>query len=614
MSKPARARLNCIEQAWAYIDRILDEQDGLKVLLCDDATRNILSVVYSQHQLLQHNVVLVDMLSNRDYYPMKHFRCIIFCRATPTSLASVYQVLAEGNFASYSLHFSHLLESNIVQSLANADILNLVSSINEVYLDSMPLTEYVTITQLKPASLRSVVSPVVNPITYTQWDTASFERMTESIVSLMLMTNRRPAIRYRGQNKVTEKLAKLLAEKMKTVHQSFPDLKAKDSVLVILDRMDDPVTALVTPWTYEAMIHEIIGFQRGNEVTVDDPDAKPDECVHVLTAHTDPFYAQHRYNDYGQVCIAVSELVKAYKALNNFDRNNVSLDEIKNFMNRFPEARKQSMQVTRHCAIASQLVTEVNGRNLTRLSVLEQEMLASNNVAEHSRQMMEIVQDPKTDIEDALRMVMLYALRYEKTSGNIIPQLRDVLGKRNCPPERISLIDRVLEYGGADKRMHELFRSSTGHMLKVVAKAVGQFGKDVQNVLTQHVPLMRKLINRVYNGTLSEQNYPVQEVSNSPIPTSTVPTIRAKDIIVVMVGGVTYSEAMLLYQINQGQVQNNVESLMNLGKNMTRLVGGGDVSGSGVSDEPYTEKIEARVTLLSTSMIDSKDFIHSLPS
>ncbi|KEG14214.1 putative vacuolar protein sorting-associated protein [Trypanosoma grayi] len=613
MALSPRSRLNCIEQAWTYIDKMLDSQDGLKVLLCDDTTRNILSVVYSQHQLLHHNVVLVDMLSNRDHYPMKHFRCVIFCRPSPASLACVYQELAEGNFASYSLYFSHLLESNLVQSLANADLLNLVNSVNEIYLDSVLLTEYVAITQLKPGTLRSAVSPLVNPITYSQWDSAAFDRMAESIVSMILMTNRRPAIRYRGQNKVTEKLAKLVSEKMKGVHQCFPDLRAKESVLLILDRMDDPVTALVTPWTYEAMIHEIIGFQSGNEVTIDDPDAKPEERVHVLTAHNDPFFAQHRYSDYGQVCIAVSELVKTYKALNNFDRNNVSLDEIKNFMNRFPEARKQSMQVTRHCGIASQLVTEVNGRNLTRLSVLEQEMLASNNVAEHSKQMMEIVQDPKTDVDDALRMVMLYALRYEKTSGNIISQLKDELGKRNCPAPRISLIDRVLEYGGADKRLHELFRVSTGHMLKVVAKAVGQFGKDVQNVLTQHVPLMKKLINRVYNGTLSEQNYPVQEVASSPIPTAAVPAIRAKDIIIVMVGGVTYSESMLLHQINQGQVSNNVESLMNLGKNMTRLVGG-DAPGNAASDEPYTEKIEARVTLLSTTIIDSKDFIHSLPS
>lgn len=92
-------------------------------------------------------------------------------------------------------------------------------------------------------------------------------------------------------------------------------------------------------------------------MVIDDAEAaSPEECVHVLTPNTDSFFSQHRYDDWGQVCLAISELVKAYKEMNNFDRDTVSLEEIKHFMTRFPEARKQSVQVTRHCGIASQLV------------------------------------------------------------------------------------------------------------------------------------------------------------------------------------------------------------------------------------------------------------------
>ena len=78
-SKVNRSRRNCVEQAWSYFDTAFSTTSGLKVLLCDDATRSILSVAYSQHQLLQHNIVLVDMLANRDRYPMKHFACVIIC-------------------------------------------------------------------------------------------------------------------------------------------------------------------------------------------------------------------------------------------------------------------------------------------------------------------------------------------------------------------------------------------------------------------------------------------------------------------------------------------------------------------------------------------------------
>lgn len=606
-------RRHCVEQAVFYLESVLSQQKGLKVLLCDDATRGILTVAYSQHQLLRHSVVLVDMLANKERYPMKHFSCIIMCRPSSPSLAAVYQELAEGNFSAYSIFFTYLLEPTLLQSIANADLLNLVQTVGEVYLDSLPITEWVCVTQLKPSPLSKIPPPLVNPITYAQWDPRSISRMAESIVSMMLACNRRPVIRYRANNKLVETIAGEVAIRMKTVHATFPDLKAKESVLVFMDRMDDPVTPLLMPWTYEAMVHELIGFQKGSEIVVDDPAASREDCIHILTPNTDSFYDQHRYDNWGQVCVAVSEMVKAYKQMNNFDRNTVSLEEIKNFMSRFPEARKQSVQVTRHCAITSQLIAEINGRNLTRLSVLEQDIVSNNNLAEHSRLVLEVVQDPKTDVDDALRMVMLYCLQYERTTGNIIAQLKQELRQRQCPDDNIALIDRLLEYGGEQRRVHSIFKAPTGHIFKAVAKAVGQFGKDVQNVLTQHTPLLKKLINRVYNGNLSPELYPVKEVSGSPIATAQASYMRSKDIIVVYTGGITYTEAMLLSQINQGIVDNNQETLMNMGKTVSRkLGGGGEVIGP--SDEPATVKIEARVTLLSTAMLNSKDFLHSLPT
>ena len=34
-------------------------------------------------------------------------------------------------------------------------------------------------------------------------------------------------------------------------------------IVLILDRKDDPVTPLLTQWTYQAMIHELIGLNDG---------------------------------------------------------------------------------------------------------------------------------------------------------------------------------------------------------------------------------------------------------------------------------------------------------------------------------------------------------------
>jgi vacuolar protein sorting-associated protein 45 len=646
----ARQRFSLTDQAFTYLDHILEnkQQSRLQVLLCDDDSRCILNVIYSQRQLLQHQVVLVDALGNNDErFIMKHLHAVIVCRQSDKNLSLLARELQSGNFKSYRVFFTGMLDMDTIQKVANADVFDIVECVEEVFLDIVPIADNTAAVQLYPPGLRrplhlqdmsmsfSAENRVrENPISWAQWDADTFARVASSIVASMLMTRRRPVIRYRGENQVAQRLAAEVAAKMKSVHQSFPDLKAKECVLVITDRLDDPVTPLLTQWTYEAMIHEVIGFQNVNEVALDDDTAQPVggrtpeeiaqqqqaalENIHVLTPQSDPFFAQHRFSDYGQVCVAVSELVETYKAMNNLDRTTASLEDIRNFMANFPEAKKQSSQVTRHASILGRLVDEVNARSLTKLSVLEQEMFVASAVQEHSKTALELVRNPKTEIDDALRIVLLYHLKYEKSTSTIIGQLKNELELRGCPPSKVALVEKLIAVAGMKRRMHEIYRTSTGSILKAAVSSIGRFGTQVQNVLTQHQPLLKKIINRAYNGSLSDRDYPLQRVQGSPITDVNAITQRTKDIIVFMIGGVTYEELSLVDTINQGTVDNNVETLMNLGKmlNVADMVSGvHDGSDSALQQqpsgtvEPQSAKILANVTLLSTAMLNSKFFV-----
>lgn len=640
MSITRRARPNLLEQSFTYLDGVLKNSgDRLQCLLCDDDIMHILTTIYSQTQLLAHRVVLVDSLQNvASRFLMKHLHCIVMCRPTDKSVNFLTKELAAGNFKTYRVYLSNLVDMDVIQKIANADMFDIVETVEEVFLDVTATSDNAATVTLAPPSAPQPSAPDdfidvapparaelkhENPVSWAQWTPESLSRVASAIIATMLMMNRRPAIRYRKGNQVAERLAAELAARMKTVHQSFPDLKAKECVLVIADRLDDPVTPLLTQWTYEAMIHEIIGFQRGSEVNLEgdcggDKD-KQRENTHVLTAQSDPFFAQHRYSDYGQLCVAVSELVETYKAMNNLDRTTATIEDIKNFMSNFPEAKKQSSQVTRHAAILGHLVDEVNARNLTKLSVLEQEMVASSSVTEHSKTVLELVRHPKTDIDDALRIAILYHLKYEKNASNITAQLKTEIELRGCPKQKVALIDKVAEVAGSNYRLHELYRTSTGSIFKAAVSSIAQFGSEVQNVLTQHQPLLKKIVNRAYNGTLSEKDYPVQAVHGSPLQATQAVSQRAKDILVFMVGGATFEEQLLLNNINKGLVDNNVETLMNIGQGVGKVVGGlmgsNDAPPPATSDaEPQTAKIEANVVLLSTTVLNSKIFLKCLES
>lgn len=45
-------------------------------------------------------------------------------------------------------------------------------------------------------------------------------------------------------------------------------------LLMILDRRNDPVTPLLTQWTYQAMVHELLGITNGRVSLGDAPEVR----------------------------------------------------------------------------------------------------------------------------------------------------------------------------------------------------------------------------------------------------------------------------------------------------------------------------------------------------
>jgi len=54
-------------------------------------------------------------------------------------------------------------------------------------------------------------------------------------------------------------------------------------VLVILDRLNDPVTPLLTQWTYQAMVHELLGIINGRVDLSLVPDISPELKVCIIS-------------------------------------------------------------------------------------------------------------------------------------------------------------------------------------------------------------------------------------------------------------------------------------------------------------------------------------------
>merc|ERR1719160_1970038 len=106
-----------------------------------------------------------------------------------------------------------------------------------------------------------------------------------------------PQIRYTSASELTRQVAYRLQSRITEEQSLFETIERErkgdaSSVLLILDRRDDPVTPLLNQWTYQAMVHELLGLDNNRVDMRKAPGVKPDQQEQVLSASSDNFFAE----------------------------------------------------------------------------------------------------------------------------------------------------------------------------------------------------------------------------------------------------------------------------------------------------------------------------------
>ena len=87
-------------------------------------------------------------------------------------------------------------------------------------------------------------------------------------------------------------------------------------LLLLLDRRDDPVTPLLNQWTYQAMVHELLGINNNRVDISSAPDLPKDiQKEVVLAPEQDAFYQQNMFLNYGELAENVKNLMDAFQAM-----------------------------------------------------------------------------------------------------------------------------------------------------------------------------------------------------------------------------------------------------------------------------------------------------------
>lgn len=501
----------------------------MKALLLDATTTKILSMVYSQTQILEQEVYLVEQLG-KAHEAMHHLKAAVFVQPTEANFVLLIKELKDPKYLEYHVFFSNIVQPEMLSRLASADEHDLVKQVHEYYADYMAINE--DFYQLSAEnSLRLSLATrdlEAKPI---------FDRNVRGILSSLLSFKRRPSqIRYQGSSDLARRVASEVGGAIDSNDVIFDFPRQEGPMLLILDRRDDPITPLLTQWTYQAMVHELLGLNHNRVILKKVVDKKQAVDEYVLSATQDKFFAKHRFSNFGDLGAALKELLDEYQKSSKNNQNISTVAEMQNFMNNYPEFRAKSINVTKHVAIMSELSKLIDTCQLLDISSLEQEIACTNDHAAHKKTLLEKISS-KIEATDKLRLAILFIIRYEGYN-----EMREIKARLMEQPgidaNQVSRLDAIIEYAGESKRAPGLFTQGS-----ITAKFSQVFSQTIQvaNVYTQHQPLLQTILDSIAKGKFKESSFPLVSTSTSN---------RPSDIFVYIVGGVTYEEAAKVAEFN----------------------------------------------------------------
>ncbi|XP_065060122.1 vacuolar protein sorting-associated protein 45-like isoform X2 [Rhopilema esculentum] len=524
--------MNVIIAVKQYITKMIEDSGpGMKVLLMDKETTGIVSMVYAQSEILQKEVYLFERIDSQGRETMKHLKAICFLRPTKENEENLKKELHAPKYGSYYLYFSNVVQKSIVKALAEADDQEVVKEVQEYYGDYFAVAPHIF-------SLN-----IIGCTKAAAWDYEHQERTAEGLISLLLSLKKKPVIRYQQSSSMCKRLAENVMQKMYQESGLF-EFRQSDvpPLLLIVDRRDDPVTPLLNQWTYQAMVHERLGIKNNRIDLSRVPGISKDLKEVVLSAEHDEVYRDNMYLNFGEIASNMKQLMDEFQKSAKSNQKLDSIADMKAFVENYPQFRKMSGTVSKHVTVVSELSRLVSEFCLLEVSELEQDIACRSDHAQHLQLLRRMIHgNERISPLDLTRLVLLYTLRYERNTSNDIKGLRNELQKRAVSDNYMRIILNIIDYAGATVRTSDIFGQSKSalQMTKRFIKGL----KGVENIYTQHKPLLHDTLDQLIKGKIREFQFPYlgKDILRD----------RPQDIIVFMVGGATYEEALVVYELNK---------------------------------------------------------------
>ncbi|THG93099.1 hypothetical protein EW026_g8037 [Hermanssonia centrifuga] len=518
--------MDIVKAIETYITKMVSVPNAMKVLLLDTHTVSstflnipisltrflcvktpIVSLASTQSILLSHQVYLTDRIDNQKRERMAHM--------------------------------NNILSKAAIERLADVDEYEVVREVQEYFADYAPILPSLFSLNHIPTAARPFYGSSPN-----SWDAQALDQSVQGIIAVLLSLKKKPVIRYEKSSPMAKKLGVEIQHRIQQESSLF-DFRGTQvpPLLLILDRRNDPVTPLLSQWTYQAMVHELLGIQNGRVDLSLVPDIRPELKEVTLTPSTDPFFLAHHLATFGDLGTSLKSYVQSYqsRSLAQGPSSINSITDMKRFVEEYPEFRRLGGNVSKHVALVGELSRVVDRDRLLETGEVEQGLATGSGADLKSVQT--LITNTAVPAWSKLRLVMLYALRYQKTQASSVASLINLALENGVQREDARLVYVILNIAGSDQRQDDLFSAES---LLAKGRSALKGLKGVENVYMQHTPHLSQTLENLLRGRLRDTSFPFIDGAGVNAGLQ-----RPQDVIIFMVGGTTYEEARTIALLNQ---------------------------------------------------------------
>jgi vacuolar protein sorting-associated protein 45 len=504
----------------SYVESVLSNVQDAKVLLFDNETAEIAGLVYSQTELLRHDVVLIERLRARLPKPVDDWlsplQCVCILRPTPQNIHDLCSELNCPHFNTYYIFFTNAVRRDTLQQIAYADHGSKVFVVHEIFMDVLALNKRLFSLNI--------------PFSIHKQDEPTIQRIVDGIFSILCAFKLRSGIRFDVNSAFCQLIGDRLARQI-SENQDLFQSPHSNALTIIIDRRTDPITPLLHSWSYQSLIHELLGI-RNNIVSLKS-EAKKTIC---LDERTDEFFGQNLFQSFGDLGKLVTGLTDGVKKGHTDVKDVKDVDGLKRFISAYPLYQQKKALAAKHTGLLSEVSSIIRRENLIEFGPMEQKLAVNDDFSNQLHFVLNTVRDVNITEQNALRVALLYALHYEQ-SGAGFEEVKGALNGRHRGDYLVAVFDAFLAFCGQGfQRQEPLFAAKS-----FLSKARDLIGRD-ENKFSLYQPAISGVLQKLEKKQADSGFRAIDGVQTPH---------ECRRIVLFFVGGVTYEEARLVYECVQ---------------------------------------------------------------